>query len=308
MGVSIGAQSGNNEEYVNSNYILLNLLTTRIFQPWLWSDFIYNMTSMGREWKQNINIFHSMTRNVINKKKSEFILNKTIKSHKNMKRFAFLDLLLDRHINENSLSIEELFDEVNSLMFAANDSITANICFTLYLLGSYPDVQKKVSLELESIFGEQSNRDITSDDMKKMHYLECVIKESLRMYPPGASILRELVEDIKIGDYLIPKGETVWINIEALHYDPQVFPEPNLFKPERFEDYSTSNAIPFSYIPFSGGPRSCIGKRFVMTSAKLVLSKIMLKFELRSIDKLTPVFESVYHPKSPLKIKFISKN
>ena len=323
MGMSVGAQLGNNKEYVNASNILSELTVKRILSPWIWPHFIFNMSSMGKIYKHNINITHSMSRNVINQRKSELLADKKnsnekqeIKSSeennyiKSKKRLAFLDLLLEHHLKDNTLSLEDIREEVDLFMFAGSGSTATHLYWTLYLLGLYPSVQKRVTDELESIFGEQIDRDITFADLQKMHYLECVIKESLRLFPPIPMINRQLVIDLKIGDYLIPKGEHIWIDIKNLHLDPQIFPEPNLFKPERFENSNTSNINSYSFIPFSAGPRDCIGKRFAMNSVKIVLSKILFNFEIRSldpIDKVMAVWEVVYRPKDPLRVQYIPK-
>lgn len=122
-----------------------------------------------------------------------------------------------------------------------------------------PEVQSNLSLELEEIFGSD-NRPPSYEDLQKMSYLERVIKESQRLMPSIAEFQRFVDEDFVLNDYVIPGGSTVGIMVYAMHMDPSLFPEPEKFDPDRFLFENSKDRHPFSYIPFSGGYRNCIGK------------------------------------------------
>ncbi|EPY85615.1 hypothetical protein CB1_000362018, partial [Camelus ferus] len=171
---------------------------------------------------------------------------------------AFLDLLLNVTDDEgNKLSHEEIREEVDTFMFEGHDTTAAAVNWSLYLLGSYPEVQKKVDNELEEIFGK-SDRPATLEDLKKLKYLECVIKESLRLFPPVPFFARNLNEDCDVGGYKIVKGSQVIIVPYALHRDPRYFPDPEEFVPERFLPENSKGRHSYAYVPFSAGPRNCI--------------------------------------------------
>ncbi|XP_054156233.1 cytochrome P450 4V2-like, partial [Oppia nitens] len=328
MGVQVGAQVGNNRAYIQAVHDFGELLMKRIISPLYWSDRVFSWTPIGRKYRQTVDTLHTFTRNVINRKKKLFIGNNNNnndnKSKENndslynnkQKNQAFLDLFLDYHINadNNKLSADDLREEVDTFMFAGHDTTSVSIGWTLYLIGLHTRVQDKIRDELTTIFGSADdhnnqnniNRDITSDDIKRMSYLDCVLKESLRMYPSAPFVARRLVADecLVSGDgdnYVIPAGVDVFIMIRQMHYDSDVYTKPDHFIPERFQ-CETSQINAYNYIPFSAGPRNCIGKRFAIIQEMLVLAKILLNFRIESLEPLDTVrgsAEMAYVAKSP---------
>ncbi|CAG2112131.1 unnamed protein product, partial [Medioppia subpectinata] len=319
MGVSIGAQLGNNAEYVTAIHDLGEILMKRVFSPWIAADFIFYKTPMGRKFKQSLNTLHSFTRTVIEERKSQYMeaLNgkpvavdtkpddNIYLSDKKRRRLAFLDLLLDYHVKDNALTIDDMREEVDTFMFEGHDTTSVSMSWTLYLLGRHPKVQDRLHEELDAVFGTDITRDITAEDIARMTYLDAVLKESLRMYPSVPFIGRKLNEDFRCRDYVIPKDTNVFLFIERMHYDPEVFPEPLRFLPERFLENSTSNINAYTYVPFSAGARSCIGKRFAVTEEKIILAKVCLNFRLESLeplDKIQPSSEMVFRAKDALNV------
>ena len=136
-----------------------------------------------------------------------------------------------------------------------------------YHIGHHPEVQERLWQELDPFF-EQIESDVstlTTDDgrpqisldkLKDLKYLECVIKEGLRLNPSVPFVGRKVHEDMVIKDYQIPKGTIVYCFLYMLHRDPEIFPEPEKFKPERFLPENTTGRHPFAYVPFSAGPRN----------------------------------------------------
>lgn len=110
-----------------------------------------------------------------------------------------------------------------------------------------------------------------------MKYLECCLKESLRLYPSVPNIKRHISEDIVLGGYKIPAGSVISLHIYSLHRNEDVFPEPLAFKPERFEREQTCGRHPFAFVPFSGGPRNCIGKVYYIIPIFLIMNRIIFK-------------------------------
>lgn len=114
-----------------------------------------------------------------------------------------------------------------------------------------------------------------------MKYLERVIKEAQRVYPSIPIVGRELYEDLMLqGNYLVPKGTQLCINIFALHHDPKVWPNPHKFDPDRFLPEAIQLRHPYAFIPFSAGPRNCIGQKYAMLAIKVTLSTIMRKYKI----------------------------
>lgn len=176
------------------------------------------------------------------------------------KRMAFLDLLIESSQNGVVISDEEVREQVDTIMFEGHDTTAAGSSFFLSMMGIYQNIQDKVIQELDEIFGD-SDRTATFSDTLEMKYLERCLLETLRMYPPVPIIARTLKQDLKLasGDYTLPAGCTVAIATVRLHRKPEIYPNPDTFDPDNFLPERAANRHYYSFIPFSAGPRSCVG-------------------------------------------------
>nr|BAC86562.1 unnamed protein product [Homo sapiens] len=291
MGKNIGAQSNDDSEYVRAVYRMSEMIFRRIKMPWLWLDLWYLMFKEGWEHKKSLKILHTFTNSVIAERANEMNANEDCRGDgrgsapsKN-KRRAFLDLLLSVTDDEgNRLSHEDIREEVDTFMFEGHDTTAAAINWSLYLLGSNPEVQKKVDHELDDVFGK-SDRPATVEDLKKLRYLECVIKETLRLFPSVPLFARSVSEDCEVAGYRVLKGTEAVIIPYALHRDPRYFPNPEEFQPERFFPENAQGRHPYAYVPFSAGPRNCIGQKFAVMEEKTILSCILRHFWIESNQK-----------------------
>lgn len=154
----------------------------------------------------------------------------------------------------------------------------------LSLLGIHKDVQARVYEEQKQIFADDIERDCTFADTLEMQYLERVIKETLRLYPPVPVIGRKVNEDVRLasGPYTIPKGTTVVLANYAVHRRPDCYENPDKFDPDNFLPEKMSKRHYYSYVPFSAGPRSCVGRKYAMLMLKVLLSTLLRKFEIHS--------------------------
>ncbi|XP_071042489.1 cytochrome P450 4V2-like isoform X2 [Parasteatoda tepidariorum] len=291
MGVRINAQMGESKEYVNAIHEIGAIFLVRILKPWLYPDFIFRITSSGRQFYKNVDLVHSFTKKVINKKKSEMIENNKLLKNitndgiSNAKRHrAFLELLLEHHIKDPSFTEEDIREEVDNFMFAGYDTTAMAISWTLYLVGLYRHVQIKIQEDLDEIFEGDNEREIERNDLLRMRYLECVIKETLRLYPAVTFTAREVKENFNVLDYEVKKGSSCLIFPFMLHKDPEIFPDPEKFNPERFFPENATGRHPFAYVPFSAGARNCIGQKFAMMEVKTVLTNVFRNFEVTSKD------------------------
>ncbi|XP_007126519.1 cytochrome P450 4V2 [Physeter macrocephalus] len=317
MGKNIGAQSNDDSEYVQAVYRMSDSIHQRMKMPWLWLDLLFFIFKDGWEHKRSLKILHNFTKNVITERANEMKRHEEGRSNDkdfpphNNKRRGFLDLLLNVTDDQgNKLSYEEIREEVDTFMFEGHDTTAAAINLSLYLLGSYPEVQQKVDNELEEVFG-RSDRPPTLDDLKKLKYLECVVKESLRLFPSVPFFARNLNEDCEVAGYKIVKGSQVIIIPYALHRDPRYFPNPEEFKPERFFPENSKGRHSYAYVPFSAGPRNCIGQKFAMMEEKTILSCILRHFWVESNQKreeLGLAGELILRPSNGIWIKLKRRN
>ncbi|KAF2894417.1 hypothetical protein ILUMI_11757 [Ignelater luminosus] len=283
MGTQIHAQEHSNSEYVTSVKAMCKIIIDRSFNPFLQYTFPYIFTEQYRTEKKSVKILHDVTNSVIKKRQEE------VENHINAqsaeleslgvkRRLAFLDLLLEEKKKGQILSDVHIREEVDTFMFAGHDTTASGLSFTLYCLSEHPEVQQAVVNELQDIFEDNKTRSITLRDLQEMKYMEAVIKESLRLYPPVPFTGREVKEDVEYDGTVLPEGLGVVLLIYGIHRDPKLFPEPEKFLPERFYSENTAGKLPFGYIPFSAGSRNCIGQRFALLEIKSVLANILRNF------------------------------
>ncbi|XP_029017670.1 cytochrome P450 4V2 [Betta splendens] len=308
MGKKIHAQSNSDSEYVRSVYKMSDIISRRQRTPWFWPDFVYYYFGEGREHDRTLKILHSFTYDVI-KEKAEAAGDAGSDSDSDegaRKRRAFLDMLLkttDEHGGQ--MSHEDIQEEVDTFMFRGHDTTAAAMNWAVHLLGSHPEAQGKVQQELQEVFGA-SDRPATIEDLKKLKYLECVIKEALRLFPSVPFFARSICEDCHINGFKVPKGANAIVITYALHRDARYFPEPEEFRPERFLPENSVGRPPYAYIPFSAGLRNCIGQRFALMEEKVILSSILRHFSVEACqnrDELQPVGELILRPEKGIWIK-----
>jgi cytochrome P450 len=178
------------------------------------------------------------------------------------------------------MSDRQLRDEMATLFFTGHETTGLALTWTLFLLGENPEAEARLRRELDEVLGD---RPATLAELRRLPYLDGVIKESLRLYPPAYGVVREALADCEIGGYTIPKGATVAMFQWVVHRDPRFFDEPEAFRPERWADGLADRVPKFAYFPFGGGPRNCIGKDFAMLEIALVLATVMRRFRFRTV-------------------------
>lgn len=200
------------------------------------------------------------------------------------RRLAFLDLMLETaHYSPNILSDEDIKNQVDTIMFEGHDTTAAGSSFVLCMLGIHQAVQDKVYQELKTIFGD-SDRPATFADTMEMKYMERVIFETLRLYPPVPIIARKVNQDVKLKtvNKYIPQGSTVVIATYKIHRRADIYKNPEEFNPDNFLPENTSNRHYYGYIPFAAGPRSCVGRKYAMLKLKVLLSTILRNYRILS--------------------------
>ncbi|XP_039277936.1 cytochrome P450 4C1 [Nilaparvata lugens] len=316
MGTPVNAQEKSGSEYVKAVFDVSELILHRALRPWLFADNVWKMSSKGREFYSKLKTLHDFTDKVIMERRAVRAISKnSIHSETDdgvgrRKKRAFLDLLLEASENGHELSQADIREEVDTFMFEGHDTTAASIAWVIFLLGNNPEVQDKVVEELNDIFGD-SDRLATIHDLNSMKYLEMVIKETLRLYPSVPFIGRLVTEDFVVGPHKIPAG--VWLNIELfnVHRCKDHYPDPEKFNPDNFLPEKMQNRHPFAYVPFSAGPRNCIGQKFALLEEKTVLSSILRKFRVESTEKqedICLIMDLVLRPESGVKIKMYPRD
>lgn len=148
-------------------------------------------------------------------------------------------------------------------------------------------------------------------DLQELKFMDRCIKETLRIYPSVHYISRQLGEALTVSSgYRLRKGTTVHLHIYDTHHSPQVYPDPEKFDPDRFLPENVQNRHPFAYLPFSAGPRNCIGQKFAMLELKAVLCGILGSFVLEPVDtpeSIVLVIDLILRTKDDVKVKFVKR-
>ncbi|XP_077293366.1 cytochrome P450 9e2-like isoform X2 [Arctopsyche grandis] len=188
--------------------------------------------------------------------------------------------IIENEVVTKKWNDDELAAQAMTFFLGGFETTSTLIIFFFYEMARNPDIQKKVQEEIDNLINESSHG-IVYTDLMQLKYLDMAVSETLRMWPP---IL--ITDRVCAKDYTLPpandikKGESIWIPIYGFHHDPKHFPEPDCFNPERFSVENKSNINPMTYLPFGIGPRNCIGSRFALLVAKLIIFHTLAKFEI----------------------------
>jgi cytochrome P450 len=213
-------------------------------------------------------------------------------------RNDLLTLLMAAMSEDGSQMTErQLRDETMTLFLAGHETTALALSWTWYLLGENPQAEGCLHEELRGVLG---GRAAGVADLEKLPYLNAVIYESLRLYPPAFIMARTNVEMVKLGEYEIPSGSTLLASQWIVQRDAHFFEEPERFLPERWLDGLAERLPAGAYFPFGDGPRRCIGQGFAMLETALVIAAIAQKFRFR----LTPGFPVVPEPLVTLRARY----
>ncbi|XP_062557215.1 cytochrome P450 4d1-like [Armigeres subalbatus] len=196
---------------------------------------------------------------------------------------------------------------IDTFMFEGHDTTTSAISFLTGILAKYPDVQQKVYDEVRSVIGDNSNVPVTLSMLNQLNYLDLVIKETLRLYPSVPIFGRALLENQEINGITFPAGSNLVIFPYFMGRDPNYFEDPLEFRPERFAvEKSAAKSNPYQYVPFSAGPRNCIGQKFAVTEIKSLISKLVRHYEVLPPKQAKPetiIAELVLRPEHGIPVR-----
>jgi cytochrome P450 len=187
---------------------------------------------------------------------------------------------------EEDMDDKQIRDNVLTMLLAGHETTSNALTWTYYLVSQYPQIEKKIQEEIDDIISQNKENEKKLiktpriGDLSKFKFVEKVIRESLRIYPPVWSIGRIVEEDYQIDKYTIPKGSSIIMSQYVIHHDDRFYKDPHLFNPERWTDEFKRSNPRFSYFPFGGGIRGCIGESFAWQEAILLMATISSNFTL----------------------------
>ncbi|KAG5894242.1 hypothetical protein JTB14_007869 [Gonioctena quinquepunctata] len=195
---------------------------------------------------------------------------------------------------ENSdFTEEEIVEEVQIFLTAGSETSATVLNCILVMLGMHPEIQQRVFDEIVETLGP--DRTVLPSDLPNLKYMERVIKETMRIWPAAAIFLRTVGEDIDIGEAVIPAGTTALFGTIHIHRNPEYWPDPLKFDPDRFLPENVAQRHPCAYVPFSYGSRNCIGGRYAMMVMKTILTTVLRRYKIFTAYRTVEEIEVKLH-------------
>jgi cytochrome P450 len=194
-----------------------------------------------------------------------------------------------------------------TIFLAGHETVANALTWTFYLLSQNPKEEKMLHNEVDSVLHDEDNVASVAIDISKLEYTQRVFAESMRLYPPAWAIGRQAIEDCKIGGYVIPAGSSILMSQYLMHHDFRYFPQPERFDPERWSPQEKAKRPRFSYFPFGGGVRSCIGETFAWMEGILVIVTIARRWKMQVMGGHPLVLQSLVtvRPKHTMQMRRI---
>lgn len=183
------------------------------------------------------------------------------------------------------LSDSEIRDEMIIFLFAGQDTTATTLTYTLWSLGRHPQIQDRVAAEVAAI----GDRRLTTEDVGNLGYTVQVIKEALRLCPPGPTGSRRATRDVEVAGYRVAAGTMLVFGRMSVQRDPTLWTNPLQFDPDRFSPQNSKDRDRWQYVPFGGGPRSCIGDHFAMLEATLAIATIIRNVRITALEAEFPL-------------------
>nr|XP_056706797.1 ultra-long-chain fatty acid omega-hydroxylase [Euleptes europaea] len=279
-------------DYIAAILELSSLVVNRHQRLLYHFDRFYYLTVEGRRFRRACDIVHSFTADVVQRRRvalSQMGQDAWLCSRQG-KTMDFIDvLLLAKDEKGCHLSDEDIAAEAETFMFEGHDTTASGLSWVLYNLARHPEYQDQCREEILDLLQGREMEEIEWEDLSQMPFTTMCIKESLRLHPPVTVVSRRCTKDVKLPDgRVIPKGTICLISIYGTHHNPAVWPQPEVYNPYRFDPGTSQTQLPLSFVPFSAGPRNCIGQNFAMSELKAALVLTLLRFRVW-LDESQPV-------------------
>ncbi|WP_135822519.1 cytochrome P450 [Halostella litorea] len=218
----------------------------------------------------------------------------------------FLSVLL-RARDRGEQSPDQLRDEMMTMLLAGHDTTALTLTYTWYLLSEHPEIERRVHEEVDTVLdGERPG----GEHVQALDYVERVIQEAMRLYPPVYTIFREPTVDVELAGYGIDAGTTLMLPQWGVHRSERFWDDPETFDPDRWLPERASERPRFAYFPFGGGPRHCIGKHLAMLEAQLIVATVASEYRLEYVGE-TPLElhpSLTVHPRQTMEMRVTERS
>ncbi|XP_051630261.1 cytochrome P450 4F3-like isoform X1 [Manacus candei] len=272
-------------EYIQAILELSSLVVRRQHRPLLHPPWLYRLSPDGRRFARACAAVRGFTADVVQRRRRDLARlghQAWLEGHRG-RSMDFIDLLLlAKDEDGNTLSDEDIAAEADTFMFEGHDTTASGLAWLFYNLAGHPEYQERCRQEVRELLAGRDTEDIEWEDLARLPFTTMCIKESLRLHPPVLAVSRRCTEDVALRDgRVIPKGIICLMSIYGTHHNPELWPDPEVYNPLRFSPENTKGRSPSSFIPFSAGPRNCIGQSFAMAEMKVVVALTLSRFVLR---------------------------
>ncbi|XP_049285209.1 probable cytochrome P450 313a1 [Anopheles funestus] len=285
------------EEYSSNAVEMFTSCFERIYKTWLYPEFVYRMTSAFKEEQTRFQLFKQMSRKIINMRQA---IQSPCKSQDEQQDSDpedkqelprgknFIERLEEMsHDPANDIDEDGFQQHIDTMMFAGNDTSAQTLSNAMLALGMYPDWQEKVYQEIMDV---APTGPISYEDLSKLTYMEMFLKETLRLLPITGLIARLPTKEVQAQHVTIPPGAIVLIPFLKIHRDKTIWgPDAELFNPDNFLPERCAQRHPYAYIPFSQGPRNCIGMKYAWISMKIFLCHVVRQYRIATDIKLSDI-------------------
>ncbi|XP_076856679.1 cytochrome P450 4F3 [Brachyhypopomus gauderio] len=280
--------SGKQNEYISAIFELSDLVVKRQrYLPHHW-DWIYKHSAEGKRFRRACETVHNFTAAIVQERRSKLVQQGPPESYTQntktgyRKTVDFIDvLLLSKDENGEGLSNEEIKAQADTFMFAGHDTTASAISWVLYNLAMHQEFQERCRSEINDLLNGRDSEEITWDDLSSLTFTTMCIKESLRLHSPVSAVTRYYSQDMNVpGERTIPQGSICLISIYGTHRNPDVWSDPEVYDPMRFDPDNSKQRSSYAFIPFSAGPRNCIGQNFAMAEVRVVVALTLRRFRV----------------------------
>ncbi|KAJ8246249.1 hypothetical protein GJAV_G00265470 [Gymnothorax javanicus] len=275
-------------EYIAAIYELSTLVVKREHRMLHHWDWLYWRSPEGQRFRRACAVVHKFTADIVERRRAQLIQQgepekRTSDTSARRKKLTdFIDvLLLSKDEDGNGLTNEEIKAEADTFMFEGHDTTASGISWVLYNLAQHPQYQDQCRAEINALLDGRQTEEIEWDDLTNLPFTTMCIKESLRLHPPVTAVARRFNQDMTVPEgRVIPQGNICLVSIYGTHHNPEIWPNPEVYDPSRFDSHNLAGRPSLAFIPFSAGPRNCIGQNFAMAEMRVVVALTIRRFRL----------------------------
>ncbi|GAB0100690.1 hypothetical protein DMENIID0001_167720 [Sergentomyia squamirostris] len=288
MGSEMNIQRHQNVEYLDAINNLMSILVKKLSNPLLHIYWIFKMTEIYKIGRESNRIVSNFMKNILKEKKANF---KHQPTHDDdaipfSKPKPLVDHLMNLFMVENKFTERDVFTESRTIVYAGFETTSLAASYCVLAMAMFPEYQQRIYDEIKSIIPNKDD-DVQYEDLKNCGFLERFIKECLRLFPPIPLPGRVVGNTIKLGNYTIPKGTNLVCPLWVMHRDKESWgPTAENFDPDRFLPENFKHIHPYAYLPFTAGPRNCIGYKYAQIFLSVLLVKLVNNFKFRTDLKM----------------------